>query len=105
MDVTLTLFLSRNGLLKAPHSMNFDFLLLIVGVSGNLDSGPAAQVCHSRPSERHPHTQRGSKSIAVSRNRSESTMNNPDRQAHWDKVYATKAEDEVSWFQKTPAPS
>jgi trans-aconitate methyltransferase len=26
-------------------------------------------------------------------------------QAHWEKVYATKAENEVSWFQDDPAPS
>lgn len=32
-------------------------------------------------------------------------MNNTDRQAHWQKVYATKAEKEVSWFQENPAPS
>lgn len=32
-------------------------------------------------------------------------MNNIDRQAHWQNVYATKAEKEVSWFQKNPAPS
>lgn len=28
-----------------------------------------------------------------------------DRQAHWNNVYATKLETEVSWFQQTPAPS
>lgn len=32
-------------------------------------------------------------------------MNDTDRQAHWQKVYATKAEKEVSWFQANPAPS
>jgi SAM-dependent methyltransferase len=32
-------------------------------------------------------------------------MNNTDRQAHWQNVYATKAEREVSWFQENPAPS
>jgi trans-aconitate methyltransferase len=32
-------------------------------------------------------------------------MNNTDRQAHWQNVYATKAEKEVSWFQESPAPS
>jgi 2-polyprenyl-3-methyl-5-hydroxy-6-metoxy-1,4-benzoquinol methylase len=32
-------------------------------------------------------------------------MNNSDRQAHWQNVYATKAEKEVSWFQENPAPS
>lgn len=30
---------------------------------------------------------------------------NSDRQNHWDNVYATKAENEVSWFQESPAPS
>lgn len=28
-----------------------------------------------------------------------------DQQAHWQNVYATKGEAEVSWFQETPAPS
>ncbi|MBX9459468.1 MAG: class I SAM-dependent methyltransferase [Rhizobium sp.] len=28
-----------------------------------------------------------------------------DRQSHWQNVYSTKTEDEVSWFQETPAPS
>lgn len=32
-------------------------------------------------------------------------MNKTDRQAHWQNVYATKAEKEVSWFQENPAPS
>jgi 2-polyprenyl-3-methyl-5-hydroxy-6-metoxy-1,4-benzoquinol methylase len=32
-------------------------------------------------------------------------MNNTDREAHWQNVYATKAEKEVSWFQENPAPS
>jgi trans-aconitate methyltransferase len=32
-------------------------------------------------------------------------MNNTGRQAHWQNVYATKAEKEVSWFQENPAPS
>jgi 2-polyprenyl-3-methyl-5-hydroxy-6-metoxy-1,4-benzoquinol methylase len=27
----------------------------------------------------------------------------PDRQAHWDNVYRTKREDEVSWFQASPS--
>ncbi len=27
----------------------------------------------------------------------------PDRQSHWENVYATKRENEVSWFQETPA--
>ena len=29
-------------------------------------------------------------------------MNTPDRQAHWQNVYTTKAESEVSWFQDNP---
>ncbi|MCK1542057.1 class I SAM-dependent methyltransferase [Bradyrhizobium sp. 147] len=29
----------------------------------------------------------------------------PDRRAHWDNVYATKGEAEVSWFQNSPATS
>jgi SAM-dependent methyltransferase len=32
-------------------------------------------------------------------------MNETDRRAHWQNVYATKAEREVSWFQENPAPS
>ena len=32
-------------------------------------------------------------------------MDNIDRQAHWQNVYAIKAEKEVSWFQENPAPS
>jgi SAM-dependent methyltransferase len=32
-------------------------------------------------------------------------MNNVSRGAHWENVYATKGENEVSWFQETPAPS
>jgi SAM-dependent methyltransferase len=32
-------------------------------------------------------------------------MNQTDRQAHWQNVYATKAEKEVSWFQENPGPS
>lgn len=32
-------------------------------------------------------------------------MSTTDRQAHWETVYTTKGEAEVSWFQKTPAPS
>jgi SAM-dependent methyltransferase len=29
-------------------------------------------------------------------------MSGPDRRAHWDGVYRTKREDEVSWFQASP---
>lgn len=32
-------------------------------------------------------------------------MQNESRQAHWQKVYTNKDENEVSWFQKNPAPS
>jgi ubiquinone/menaquinone biosynthesis C-methylase UbiE len=32
-------------------------------------------------------------------------MNSVSRSAHWENVYATKGENEVSWFQENPAPS
>ncbi len=32
-------------------------------------------------------------------------MNDVSRQNHWEKVYTTKGENEVSWFQEAPAPS
>jgi SAM-dependent methyltransferase len=32
-------------------------------------------------------------------------MSDASRQAHWEKVYTTKGEKEVSWFQENPAPS
>jgi SAM-dependent methyltransferase len=32
-------------------------------------------------------------------------MNDADRQNHWENVYSTKGENQVSWFQETPAPS
>lgn len=32
-------------------------------------------------------------------------MSDVSRQAHWENVYTTKGEDEVSWFQDNPAPS
>ena len=32
-------------------------------------------------------------------------MSNTGRQTHWQNVYATKAENEVSWYQEYPAPS
>ncbi|MCA1458741.1 class I SAM-dependent methyltransferase [Bradyrhizobium sp. BRP22] len=32
-------------------------------------------------------------------------MQSQDRQGHWQNVYTTKAENEVSWFQDSPAPS
>jgi trans-aconitate methyltransferase len=32
-------------------------------------------------------------------------MDDSSRQHHWEKVYTTKGETEVSWFQETPAPS
>ena len=30
-------------------------------------------------------------------------MNDLSRQHHWEKVYTTRGESEVSWFQETPA--
>jgi SAM-dependent methyltransferase len=32
-------------------------------------------------------------------------MNDLSRRAHWENVYTTKSENEVSWFQENPAPS
>ena len=32
-------------------------------------------------------------------------MNDENRKAHWENVYTTKSENEVSWFQENPAPS
>ena len=32
-------------------------------------------------------------------------MENESRQAHWENVYTSKGENEVSWFQENPAPS
>ena len=32
-------------------------------------------------------------------------METESRQAHWQNVYTSKAENEVSWFQENPAPS
>ena len=32
-------------------------------------------------------------------------MNDASRKAHWENVYSTKSENEVSWFQESPAPS
>jgi trans-aconitate methyltransferase len=32
-------------------------------------------------------------------------MSDMERQAHWEDVYTTKGEKEVSWFQENPAPS
>ena len=32
-------------------------------------------------------------------------MNAESRQVHWEKVYTSKGENEVSWFQENPAPS
>jgi SAM-dependent methyltransferase len=32
-------------------------------------------------------------------------MKDAGRQAHWENVYTTKSESEVSWFQQSPAPS
>src|SRR5215471_11225188 len=35
----------------------------------------------------------------------EDAMESTSRQAHWENVYSTKGENEVSWFQENPAPS
>jgi len=32
-------------------------------------------------------------------------MSDASRQAHWENVYSSKGENEVSWFQESPAPS
>ena len=32
-------------------------------------------------------------------------MNDANQKAHWETVYTTKGENEVSWFQENPAPS
>lgn len=32
-------------------------------------------------------------------------MENESRRAHWENVYTSKSENEVSWFQESPAPS
>ena len=32
-------------------------------------------------------------------------MSDPGRKAHWENVYTSKGESEVSWFQANPAPS
>src|SRR5260370_16538007 len=32
-------------------------------------------------------------------------MNDASSKAHWENVYTTKGENEVSWFQESPAPS
>lgn len=35
----------------------------------------------------------------------EDLVEDTNRQAHWEDVYTTKGENEVSWFQQSPAPS
>ena len=37
--------------------------------------------------------------------RVEGVMESANRQAHWESVYTSKGENEVSWFQESPAPS
>jgi len=32
-------------------------------------------------------------------------MSDPDRQAHWDNVYVSRGETDVSWYQDSPTPS
>ena len=39
------------------------------------------------------------------RSAEEDAMESESRQAHWEKVYTSKGENEVSWFQESPAPS
>jgi trans-aconitate methyltransferase len=34
-----------------------------------------------------------------------SVVNDANRKAHWETVYTTKGENEVSWFQENPTPS
>src|ERR1700739_2548891 len=40
--------------------------------------------------------------IYVSRDRGAADMSSEDRQSHWQNVYTTKSEREVSWFQQRP---
>ena len=35
----------------------------------------------------------------------ESPMTDANRRSHWEMVYTTKGENEVSWVQESPAPS
>src|SRR5258708_22804568 len=77
--------------------MAFGFLLLIVGEGGNSRGGTMSAGLPfpglSGPGRPRPWCN------------GEEAMNDVSRQDHWEKVYTTKAESEVSWFQETPAPS
>ena len=42
---------------------------------------------------------------AASRPGTDIVMTDPSRQAHWDNVYASKGEKDVSWYQDSPTPS
>jgi SAM-dependent methyltransferase len=41
----------------------------------------------------------------LDRRREDEAMTGASRQAHWENVYETKGEREVSWFQESPVPS
>ena len=77
--------------------MTFHFLLLIVGEGGN-----------SRDGTRSAGLPFGARFVHAAWNLhvvGKEAMNDVSRQSHWENVYATKGESEVSWFQETPAPS
>jgi SAM-dependent methyltransferase len=80
--------------------MAFCFLLLIVGEGGNSRRAPYPQACHS-----------GLRFSCLSGPPAATfvqwreAMNDVSRHDHWEKVYTSKGESEVSWFQETPAPS
>src|SRR5437879_1399030 len=80
---------------RSPFPMTFHFLLLILGEGGN-----------SRDGTRSAGLPFGARFVHAAWNlhavRKEA-MNDVSRQSHWDNVYATKGESEVSWFEETPA--
>jgi hypothetical protein len=47
----------------------------------------------------------GAEAILPSAVVKEQAMQSESRQAHWEGVYTQKGENEVSWFQESPAPS
>jgi SAM-dependent methyltransferase len=74
--------------------MTFHFLLLIVGEGGN-----------SRDGIRSAGLPFATRFIQAEWNLhavGNEAMNDVSRQSHWENVYATKGENEVSWFQETP---
>src|SRR5258707_6567345 len=76
--------------------------------SGYALSGPAA--CRATGYERRRHGRclvvEGARDDHVLWGQGgESLMEDASRQAHWENVYTTKGENEVSWFQQSPAPS